>query len=506
METPLLWNDRDCMGQVPWGSEKSVHWLAVDSTVASLSADRMGIMLSRVAGPALLLAWVSLKGVLALWISTPVLAFLSASCGSGMAHIPPWLFPTLGLGLVGLLALEFRVLRVVLPIYARRISASSFATFEQWLVFYMGLSLVSHADLVTNGVFLARALFVDANCAARSRFPDLWAHAMRTSALPMLAGVPFSALVLLGWALMALQFLRCLLRSLPRTSTDVKGAPLQYGLGQKSGYYSTWGQESTNNAYVLKDVAETSRMSAVVAAVVATGRAEVELMTQNIPMAYGNLLRSSIARVTLMLLLESAFQLNVQSSGLALAKATDDEHAIDKMTLFSIALGLLMAARYIVRELQNANFYYRKVRGTDIREELGKFLRGQFEDWSEEDSASLNEVLQLGCPRARATHVQGLAVFDRIPLVRRNSIVDSAHACAAGLKEQRLVGRRYFKFVAVLSLYVCLVSRAAFQTAMAVYCEHGLHNIGKGCVCEPGFHVVGRTCVGDGNATTPPSI
>jgi hypothetical protein len=124
--------------------------------------------------------------------------------------------------------------------------------------------------------------------------------------------------------------------------------------------------------------------------------------------------------------LESAYQLNLQSSGLALAKAINAGQ-LDRQTAFSIMMSLTMAAK---------NLYSRY-------------------DYMKKASKAIDIFAEAHYGNPDYQHDISRANFDR--------------------------SRAWYLFMSIATIYVLLISRALFQTCMAWYCPYGLHNIGVGC-------------------------
>jgi len=127
--------------------------------------------------------------------------------------------------------------------------------------------------------------------------------------------------------------------------------------------------------------------------------------------------RTSI-KSTVFGVLESSYQLNLQSAGLALAKAIDPAKRLDVQTLASIIIGVAMS-------MVNLASTSSKMRAL----------------WK---------------------------------AVLRSTTFFSV--------ERRRTRRALLLFVGIACLYTILISRAIFQTYMAIGCPYGLHNIGVGCV------------------------
>lgn len=164
-------------------------------------------------------------------------------------------------------------------------------------------------------------------------------------------------------------------------------------------------------------------------------------------------MKQKVAKFITFAFFESAYQLNIQSAGLALNVAVAGH--VDKPTLVSILLSLFVAAYNFYKEA--AVFYW-------IWKTLG---------------AVDCEALTLEDERKKREQGRWHEANVESNRVRHKKLED----------DRRVMCRWALVFLGVGIFYVMLVVRGAFQTFMAASpwggCRYGLHNIGQGCVEPP---------------------
>jgi len=228
--------------------------------------------LLRYAGPAVLRAWGALKWTFLIWLLVPMvtlLTLISAGDGSGLPKPPPWLLPAMGPGVLYLLYKEHRVRGVLLVPIARTMAAEQPlktlglypAPFTAWLTVNTVISATAHTDVVTTGVFVARAVFADWTGGSVA---SAWTHIMHEDILTGGVVVPFSIFAVTGLMLRALQLAFALYEVLPVDGTDVKtGKPIGYGY-EATPYYKTRGNPTCAHDHALPLLLDAARMASLV--------------------------------------------------------------------------------------------------------------------------------------------------------------------------------------------------------------------------------------------------
>jgi len=394
-------------------------------------------------GPALLKAIQALWAAFILFIIAPVVVFVSIGrCpDDGVAMVPAWVFLLLAMGPVGLVCLEESVryyslapLVLVLAVEEGFGFAGFAMSFRTWIWHSRAVSLIVHADIVTSGVFMAKALMSE--CGARR---VVWQEAMRQSAGgAILENVPFYAFVVVGWLFMLLQFIYAFAATWVVKEPDTHGvrprAEVHYGFiysWQTHFGYSTLLSKATDHGECLQIVAGTARQTSVT-----SKNVDYLLAVPCDSSDYADLLRRMVFRFTLFNLLQTAYQLNLQSAGLAINQVTN--HALDWQTLISIGLSLATSTTVIRQQASDL---------MSVRRNLKEEADYEADDQSDCSSNSPNWKFEKA-------------------------------------ERSKMAMKVYFRiFLCLLALYVLLLLRAALQTYMTIFvCQRGIYNMGIGCV------------------------
>ena len=177
---------------------------------------------------------------------------------------------------------------------------------------------------------------------------------------------------------------------------------------------------------------------------------------------------------------------------LALSRAVSQSGRPDYVTLASIIIGVLVAAKNVVS--QCGIFYSLRRRVADIdlpqvyKERVGSGANAHTNNnvYGLEADELVKAMLvdDLEDPAAAAS------VYERIGIqpseFDRNQYLCWSQEYRGGLECQRDLAWTTCKFLTVVGIYVMLVARAVFYTTMAVVvCEQGLYYFGAGCVQLP---------------------
>lgn len=188
-------------------------------------------------GPSIPLAFVSVSIVWAVFAVYPwvALIFMPECPKHGMAHYPSWLIIPFWLIVVLAVIIEYRIMKsVIVSQLVWRIGPVSMfgfkVGFKVWIALYITLSVVSHADLATNSLFLAKVqktFWCQAKDAQKWSLESLWTNGVSESFLrniPFVGRLQFHGVVLLSWLTMFIQVVYAIGMSVPRRIVHQDGS------------------------------------------------------------------------------------------------------------------------------------------------------------------------------------------------------------------------------------------------------------------------------------------
>lgn len=401
------------------------------------------------------------------WILTPAIAYAFSSCRTdGLAHVPLWVYALACIPISMVICIEQKVRTYTLIpqlIRARELERSFRLLcvplpFYLWLLNAVVLTMFSHADIITSGIFVGKAAATDmcTHVEGVVSVRETWLQSMKTSpTLWWLGEVPFSVVGLIGWLLMSVQGIYGLMLT-PICSSNV---------------YNTLDPEKRMSAHyeLVNDIKDPRMMSFdtllgsnlnmwVSAQALGDLNRMVSVTEQSITYTQGlghsnaGILATYIGAEStrrmisfaVFQLLESGYQLNLQCAGLALFKAVSPQNEVDTATLVSLGVGFCVACGSSTVKIRNLWFYYTFTRDHEI-EDLA------------EGTVPANTV-----NRESKIETQIEKIEDNFRQVLRSGCIS----------------------IILVIFLACLLIRAASQTYMAVaVCEQGLHNMFEGDHC-----------------------
>lgn len=411
-------------------------------------------------------------GVGGLWVffaCFTALAWHNTTCDgsteTGLAVVPDWLMAIYLPFLASELYIEFRVLRILIVAQAMRTAPFRFLSvplrYRSWLVIVFAVSAACHMDIASTGLVAAKALRTGTCLTDEARNPSaIWRTVIQQSFLRHIPGADdFTLVFSTTIAVILLQPLHALL------CTVRVG-----GRGLKHYTYNTVllsNQDSHGAAMILATV---NRMAAATwqdtpyLSSISDSWPLLDIVTQ---------IRRSVGQFALMGCTETALQINVQTSLLAIGMATvkgqtRERARPDLLTVSSIVLTGLTAAYTLsqivikVWELTHsakvayAHAHAEELNARRSRKEPAAGPRG----------------------RARATLQEGI----RAPLWRAKMMQKQEEATHRSADDLMVSVERHFKvFWLFVAFYSSLVTYALVKLVMAFMCEDSVWNI-TGCV------------------------
>jgi len=348
---------------------------AVHDAPNVLPLDSMSGFAMRCAYAANLLQWTA-------FVVFPCLAFALSTCdpSDAFAKAPPWILalymPVLALALY----LELRTLRIWLP--AQVVSVDTFSVmgvalpFHLWFGCVFLLSAVSHMDMGTTGVFIARVARSE-TCPGNT-LHEIWHQTMAQSLLGRMPGggvmiecLSFRNIVVFTWALIPLQLLYSLHCSVPTRflkhhagQKNEWAEPTEADIGEV--FYNAWTErvnswrervqtrtcpDGESHRVGLMSLADSARMVSV--GFFANDAAKDFYAGGKGPSGpyFADELRRKSMRSVVFLLCESAIQPAVQASALALLRAATAGHTLDRQTALSVSLSILTAGTTLLKAM-----------------------------------------------------------------------------------------------------------------------------------------------------------
>jgi len=296
------------------------------------------------------------------------------------------------------------------------------------------------------------------------RVSAAWKWSMQESSISRYLGtVDYWQIVLVAWCLMLFQGVSVLLYARPLSGSDnedlVRGGrvPRTYRLCVIRQGYPTLASECVPQGSALQTMAEVTRMSSVTSE---NGRYDEARAPRSVINELPSMVTRLVVRLWVFRILETGIMLNVQSSGLGLARAVDVQHRIDWQTFISLAIGNIVGVYNFMREVKLALVYHRMVGALHALE--ASVVQGR------------EQVQVTGDRRQKEVmNVQYSKIEAQIESARRTS-------------------KWAFPFFTVSCVaYIALLVRAGVQTVAALVCSHGLHNTFGGCVPIPDALITG---------------
>lgn len=488
--------------RVPWGETSNVPAWALDKLAVenqlSLSQLHDNMILCKYVGPALQITWKAFGWTCFLWMGTPMITFalVVGRNSQGFPEPPVWLLPSLGVAVVGLLYLEHRVRSIMLVPIARWLAQREplavlgfSGDFLVWLIFNTTISFAAHVDVITNGIFVARIAASDYESNGVSA---TWTHVATQGVIGAAGRVPFSAYAMFGWFCMGTQMVYAVFRSVPRKSQV-------YEYNAQVEEYATLCDPSSEHIKVFPALLDVCRMASLVPLWFNTDFKELNISPEcrlQIPDMLGNQMRISIFRVLMYSVMESAYFLNLQASGLGLVKATNVSNGkagLDVITFVSLIVGCFMGIFNLVREYSKMQKMATSISGVDMHTEFRDHFICKGHDTEAVDD--LMHAVRVGDWQdaevwSRVKTMRAVTHWDQTSLWNTMEedgtpgevLMELMVQVRKGMEQQGLVSRYYVAFKFIVLMYLLLVTRAMVQTYGVLTCDSGLYNIGRGCV------------------------
>uniref|UniRef100_A0A7S4PVR0 Uncharacterized protein n=1 Tax=Alexandrium monilatum TaxID=311494 RepID=A0A7S4PVR0_9DINO len=234
---------------------------------------------------------------------------------------------------------EIQALRYVLCTYAMYCAPFSLfglrLTSTKWLMFVGMVGLTSHADLLTNGLFLSKILTtVSCNGPKAETIQLIWFHTIHKSVVGWVPGFDhLDSLMLIGWGLMFFQPLLCFLYTWP-----LLGSEVDYGVASMpNGYETPWtfiwrrcgGRRVVHHADALQMLGAVNRMTSLTDKMLTWCKArsyeEMRGVRPNKVFRALDIMYREYSRIThrlwLVSIMEKAFMLEVQVTVFAISRS-----------------------------------------------------------------------------------------------------------------------------------------------------------------------------------------
>lgn len=313
-----------------------------------------------------LLAWKFAFGAFALlwivWLTYPCIATIVSKCDEerGLAIAPAWLLPAYVLPLSVSLWMEAKVFAHMFPLQTVILGALKYNGYTVPLWIFLpalaGLSIVTHLDLATSGIFLGRMLKTSFMCS--SKLDTYWTIVVSHSSITL----PSLATLTMGlWFAMVVQPIIALRQGIPiKVGRGKWGACIatrellkynDHGMVSHKVYTLGGGKEDKQGVYgdtVLLAMTSAARMAAV-----EFRQSSLMDVTQGtrLKLGFGEwswvvTIRHTAVKVLVAAVLESALLLNIQASTAGVVKAITGE--VDNQVMMSISFGLLSVANNVL--------------------------------------------------------------------------------------------------------------------------------------------------------------
>lgn len=466
-------------------------------------------------GPALLEVWAAARSGLLLFLVTPVLGFLACECGTHSLAGLPQIKSSFDVSPLGMLLAVLRVSALlilplgILPLLWREHQARRYIIvpitrlltgtppkvfgrsldFIPWFIATTALSAASQADLVTNGLFTARYL---KQLTHDNSAEDMWNQWVSRSIFPYLDKIPLFVVVLGGWLLMMLQALYGIRGSWSPTGKDLCNEPLEYRLldqeDDDNQTYATATDNRANHGKAMLRLMECCRMGSALG-LLRTGLSKQYALNEQgryqIPDAAGGALQNVMARVLCFRILETAYQINLQSALLVCNRARDPEHALDLLTCASIVISTFMGLYNVVGDAALAYHLKNQILKINIEDNLKAHLQNDCPDFTckPEKGDALWKALQLGNwseedVRKKVEFSDAVQIYN----IRIDKWLGTSAVVSNGLYRKGTVQHTYIMFLVLVSIWTLIVGATTVRTVMSVYtCPDGLWNFSGGC-------------------------
>lgn len=355
-----------------WGEDDLPSW-AFDQT--ALDSLWHLPQLKQAADASCLAAWrCTAKAIAVEWgtyFLMPAIAYSMASCNfdGRFAGLPQWLLPILLLPMVSsTLILEWKCLKYLNPVTTKALGAYTLrgrpVPYHMYLIFSLGVSTMGRLDLLTSGMVSARVV---KTCQCHpDKMTEIWSTVVSRSLVPWLPGL--TVLACAAWGLMCLQLLLALTYGIPfrdgersiKCLLEKCEVPSNGEVIGKTSFRTLVGETSCYQATVA--LAEASRFNALTFrhAQLHIKLHEKHLGIDGIRFQWINEVQKLTGRICVTLLLEIAPQTNFQASVLALTKAAKGR--VDRLTIVSIVVGVIMGCYNLFVAVNNMLKYYYKIK------------------------------------------------------------------------------------------------------------------------------------------------
>jgi len=385
---------------VSQGFEWMPHWFAEPRAVNFMVHDWEDgcSALNVLAVPMLPFAFASTAMLWVFFAVFPLAGYKYSQCPSAskpFATLPVLLLMTYLPFLAISIALEVHMLRYVWVAHAETVVAPKFfgrrLSFPMLLLLGLSVSVLSHADLATNSAFMAKALKTWVCNTKQSPQPmqdidRIWAEYVEQSVFRHvgLNRVSFFALVIVAWFLMSVQLFSTLMATVPMKrrqdhtffTHDFKVIfdKEQYG---ENNYQTIFGDTDHDDA--LMALADCNRMGAITF----LDSAYLQNYGESNPHYVLIYMERLVKRFAFFRLLETAIQLQLQTSLFPMSFIAGGGEFVDFQTVFSIGVSIMMAFVSLKAEITKFQVLV-KLLIEDI-EQWGKEEEDEDEDEQEEE-------------------------------------------------------------------------------------------------------------------------
>ncbi|CAE7303394.1 unnamed protein product [Symbiodinium sp. CCMP2592] len=212
-------------------------------------------------GPAVFLLWPATIMNLCFAIFIPWFANMHTECSEfGTPSYPGWLWVIFAPFLGAMLALEWRCLTYIVVPFLQWLPAMPMPFFKEppfllWLSYSSAVSVISHMDVMTQGLFLATTLHTF-ECPGYQHVNDAWEEVWSTSIFSWATwGSSLERLVIISWAVLVLQIMLFAFFALPAQAVSFACRSEPQGYASGCGLFHIW------HASALKSLASSNQMA-----------------------------------------------------------------------------------------------------------------------------------------------------------------------------------------------------------------------------------------------------
>jgi hypothetical protein len=376
--------------QKPFSDEGVVHWAQ-----------------SMVAGPAVKLAFFTNIFMWGKFFLIPFIAVPFCSCDSdgGMASYPLWLLLLLVVTILVPLAIEVACLWYLLPAQVHILRTFSGRTpmffgrhmsLRMFLVITLLMSAISHLDVVTNSLFLAKVVATHLPACRPDEVSITFREVMRQAHWPFnyLNNVPLALVVFAAWALMFAQLVTGLLSAVPsREHWDTYNWEVNNRASEENRYFLSYvalNGNSTLHQEALFSLAECGRMSSL-------KFLKWDCM-RFCPYGYfkaGHFADRMAMNISIFegkAFLETAIFLQIQASCVGIARCLDADHKVDFQLMASLVVTVISTMITFVQTSWLVLDQYRAVHHAQVDDEEGERVYEQIREFTASRSEKLRPV------------------------------------------------------------------------------------------------------------------